>query len=96
MALSKLRASARAAKKVDDVIDMLMDSYRDAKGDRQHGPAVRCAELLGKHLAMFKDRIEFEERGVSDDDLVESLAGTDEHKRAMLRAVLGPPDTFDA
>ncbi len=95
--ISQLQAEAtkRAALDVDDVIDMLMDSYRDAKTANQHGPAVRCAELLGKHLAMFKDRLLFEEQGVSDDDLVESLAGGDEQKRAMLRAVIGPPDTFD-
>ena len=88
-------AAARAAIDVDDVIDMLLKSYKDAKGDKQHGPAVRCAELLGKHLSMFTDKLIFEEQGVSDDDLVESLAGGDEQKRAMLRAVIGPPDTFD-
>ena len=88
-------ASNRAAIEVDDVIDMLLAAHTDAKAAGQFGPSVRAVELLGKHLAMFKDRIEFEERGVSDEDLVETLAGGDEQKRAMLRAVIGPPDTFD-
>jgi phage terminase small subunit len=89
-------ATARAEIEVDDVIDMLLASYTDAKTANQHGPAVRCAELLGKHLSMFTDRLLVEEQGVSDDDLVESLAGGDEQKRAMLRAVVGAGDTFDA
>ena len=72
-----------------------MASYNDAKNDKQHGPAVRCAELLGKHLAMFSDRLVIEEQGVSDDDLIEAMAKGDEHKRDMLRDLLGAPDTFD-
>ncbi len=87
-------AAARAEIEIDDVIDMLLASYKDAKAAGQHGPAVRAVELLGKHLAMFKDRISFEEQGTSDDDLVEQLAAGDGHKREMLRAVLGADDTF--
>ena len=56
---------------------------------------MRAAELLGKHLSMFTDRIELEESGVSDDALVERLAGDDEEKRAMVRAMIGAADSFD-
>lgn len=78
------------------MIEMLLESYRDAKAANQHGPAVRAAELLGKHLALFKDRISFSEEGAAPDDvLIEALAQGDGAKRQMLRAVLAP-DTFDA
>ncbi len=89
-------AATRAEIEIDDVIDMLLESYRDAKTAGQHGPAVRAVELLGKHLAMFKDRISFEEQGPSDDDLIKALAAGDGRKRQMLRAVLGAGDSFDA
>lgn len=49
--------AAPAEIEIDDVIDMLLESYKDAKDANQHGPAVRAVELLGKHLAMFKGRI---------------------------------------
>ncbi len=96
--ITQLQAEAaqRAGLEVDDVIDMLMETYRDAKADHQHGPATRCVELLGKHLSMFKDRISFsEEQSTSDDDLIERLSGGDAQKRAMLRACIGAADTFD-
>ncbi len=87
-------AATRAEIEIDDVLDMLMESYRDAKAANQFGPSVRAIELIGKHLAMFKDRISFEEHGASDDELVEQLAAGDGHKRAMLRAVLGADESF--
>ncbi len=81
---------------VDDVIAMLMESYRDAKTAKQHGPAVRAVELLGKRLGMFRDRvIVSREDSMPDDDLVAALAGDDPHKAEMLRAIIGRP-TFDA
>jgi hypothetical protein len=48
-------AAKRNEIKVDDVIAMLLESYRDAKAANQHGPAVRAVELLGKRLGMFRD-----------------------------------------
>ncbi len=89
-------AATRAEIDVDGVISMLLESYQDAKGDRQHGPAIRAVELLGKTLGAFKDKIEFAERGVTDDDLIEGLAGGDLRKAEMLRAIVGASDTFDA
>lgn len=81
---------------VDDVTKMLLESYRDAKTAKQHGPAVRAIELLGKRLGMFRDRvIVATEQTMSDADLVAVLAGDDPHKAEVLRAVLGRP-TFDA
>ncbi len=88
-------AAARAEIEIDDVIDMLLASYTDAKAAGQHGPAVRAVELLGKHLAMFKDRISFEEQGLDDDALIDALAAGDGHKREMLRAIVGAGESFD-
>ncbi len=81
---------------VDDVIAMLLESYRDARSAKQHGPAVRAVELLGKRLGMFRDRvIVSREEAMPDDDLVAALAGDDPHKAEILRAIIGRP-TFDA
>ncbi len=92
----KAAAAERAEIEIDDVLDMLLASVKDAKAANQFGPSVRAIELLGKHLAMFKDKLIFEEQGASDDDLIEQLAAGDGHKREMLRAVLGAGDSFDA
>ena len=89
-------AAARAEIEIDDVIDMLLASYRDAKDAGQHGPAVRAVELLGKTLRMFTDKISYsEEQALDDSDLIEQLAAGDGHKREMLRAVLGADEGFD-
>ena len=90
----QIEAGKRAEIEIDDVLDMLLESYRDAKRDGQHGPSVRAAELIGKSLRMFTDRISFEEQGVSDDDLIDALAAGDVQKREMLLAVLGAEDGF--
>ncbi len=88
-------AAARAEIEIDDVIDMLLASYKDVKAAGQHGPAVRAVELLGKTLRMFTDKISFsEEQGASDDDLIEALAAGDGRKREMLRAIVGAGETF--
>ncbi len=89
-------AAARAEIDIDGVLSMLLASYTDAKGAGQFGPSVRAVELLGKHLGAFTDKIEFAERGVTDDDLIEGLAGGDLRKAEMLRAIVGASDTFDA
>ena len=81
---------------VDEVIENLRNSITTAKAANQHGPAVRATELLGKTVGMFKDHMvltELEE--TPDDDLIEKMAKGDEKKAAVLRELLGPPDTFD-
>ena len=96
--ITELRGAAaqRAEIEIDDVIDMLLQSYRDAKAAGQHSPAVRAVELLGKTLRMFTDKIAYaEEHGLDDDALIDTLAAGDGRKREMLRAVLGAEGSFD-
>ena len=96
--IANLQAEAAQRNKVshDEVIEKLRDSYKDAKAANQHGPAVRAAELLGKSTGMFKDQLYLTElQATSDDDLIKNLAKNDKKKAAVLRELLGPPDTFD-
>ena len=68
-------AAKRNELKVDDVVGMLLDSYKEAKAANQHGPAVRAAELLGKKFGMFKDRVEVSEvQAMTDEKLAARLA----------------------
>jgi phage terminase small subunit len=80
---------------VDDVLAMLLQSYKNATAANQHGPAVRAVELLGKRRGMFKDKVELSEvQALSDDALIAYLAGGDEKKAAMLREMLGSEDEY--
>ena len=42
----------------DEIVKDLQDLRDEARGAEQFAPAVRCDELLGKHLGMFKERVE--------------------------------------
>ena len=72
----------------DRVTSMLLDSYDAARADKQHGPAVRAVELLGKQRGMFKDVIVNE--GLSDSQLIERLAKDDPEMAAVLEKALVP------
>ena len=94
--ISELRAEAAKRNEItlDDVIQMLVEDRRDAKAAGQHGPAVRAAELLGKHLGAFTDRMILSQDQVSDEDIIKAIAGDDERKAAMLRDILGSDTEF--
>lgn len=96
--IAELQAAAaeRNEVTVDSVVAMLLDSYRDAKAAKQHGPAVRAVELLGKRLGMFRDRFEVSPAdGLDDAALIERLAKGDVAAAAMLARLIGKP-SFDA
>lgn len=90
------RNAAKQGITLESIIIMLLDSYADAKRDGQHGPAVRAAELLGKHLGAFTDRIKVASEDITDTEVVKRLAGDDETKAALIRQILGAGDTFEA
>ena len=81
----------RLAVTADTVVSMLLESYRDAKAANQHGPAVRAAELLGKRLGMFRDRVEIDAaQAASDEDLARAIAADDpELATALLNRLRG-------
>jgi len=81
----------------DGVIAMLQKSYRDAQEANQHGPAVRAAELLGKHISMFKENYSLEmfDRQ-ADDALIERLRLISPELGEMAARSLGKRRTFDA
>ena len=80
----QIEATKRNEITADRVLQMLIESYRDAKAANQHGPAVRAVELLGKHLAMFVDRQQVSEVGsLSYEQLIEQIAEGDPERRAM-------------
>ncbi len=73
-----------------DVLRMLLDTYRLATEANQHQAAAKAAELLGRHLSMFTDRLRLEPgRELSDADLVAELASNDAELAATLLALLG-------
>ncbi len=88
-------AAQRNEVTLDEVITMLRKSYEDAKAAKQHGPAVRAAELLGRYMGLFKDRLLVTDTArLSDDQLIEALAqGNPERERAA-QVLLGQPDGF--
>ena len=94
--ISALQAEAAKRNEItlDDVIQMLVEDRRDAKAAGQHGPAVRAAELLGKHLGAFTDRMILSQDQVSNEEVIAAIAGDDERKAAMLREVLGCDTEF--
>jgi phage terminase small subunit len=88
-------AADRNDVEVDEVIKMLRASYREAKAAKQHGPAVRAAELLGKTMGMFSDKITLtDEQKMTDDELIQKLAEGNPEKATVLRKTLLVPDGF--
>jgi phage terminase small subunit len=82
--------------KVDDVIARLIELSEKSEAAGQFAPAVRAAELLGKRLGMFVNRLEVSETAaMSDEQLIRQVAGDDEELAARLRAKVGR-DSFDA
>ncbi len=96
--ISELQAEAAKRNEItlDDVIQMLVEDRRDAKAAGQHGPAVRAAELLGKHLGAFTDRMILSQDQVSDEEVIKALSGGDEEKAAVLRRIIGSDTEFAA
>ncbi len=88
-------ASERADIKDDDVIRMLLEDREAARAAKQYGPAVRAAELLGRKLGMFKDRIDVNGGPERDRQIIESLAGEDPAKRAALKLIMGSDGVFE-
>ncbi len=91
----QIEATKRNEITVDRVLQMLTDSYRDAKAANQHGPAVRAAELLGKHLAMFVDRQLTGQDTLSREQLIEQLAEGSEDRKRLAEKLLSAPRNFE-
>ncbi len=88
-------AAERAEVTVDEVIEMLRQSYRDAKAANQHGPAVRSVELLGKRLGMFRDHVVTEHEGPAhNEEIIKALANGDPHRERLARELLGSDEEF--
>jgi len=89
-------AAARAERAAEvkitqaQVLRMLLDTYKAATDANQHQAAVKAAELLGRHLAMFTDKVRLEPgRELTDEQLVAELAGGNAELAAMLLTLLG-------
>ncbi len=88
-------AAKRSEITADRVLQMLIDSYHDAKAAKQHGPAVRAAELLGRHLAMFVDRQLTGEDTLSREQLIEQLSEGNATRRKLAEQLLSAPRSFE-
>ncbi len=87
-------AAERAEVTVDEVIEMLRQSYRDAKAANQFGLAVRSVELLGKRLGMFRDHVITEHEGPAHEEVIKALANGDPHRERLARELLGSDTEF--
>ncbi len=95
--ISQLQEAAAQRNEVtlDEVLSMLRKSYEDAKAAKQHGPAVRAAELLGRYMGLFKDRLLVTDTArLSDDQLIEALGQGDPERERAAQVLLGQRDGF--
>ena len=95
--ISELQEAAAQRNEVtlDEVISMLRKSYEDAKAAKQHGPAVRAAELLGRYMGLFKDRLLVTDTArLSDNQLIEAMAHGDPERERAARLLLGASEGF--
>ncbi len=88
-------AAKRSEITTDRVLQMLIDSYGDAKAANQHGPAVRAAELLGKHLAMFVDRQITGEETLSREQIIEQLSEGSPERKKLAEKLFNAPRSFE-
>lgn len=51
-------AAERNRVEIDEIIGKLRGAYDEAMSDGRYGAAVRAAELLGKHIGMFSDKVQ--------------------------------------
>ncbi|MCH8111257.1 MAG: hypothetical protein IH905_04775 [Proteobacteria bacterium] len=88
--LAELQAEAakQAGVTKEEVYSLLRNSYEAALAANQHGPAVRAAELLGKDVGMFKDRVSVEVSNMSDDELVKAMSAENPELAGILNTVL--------
>ncbi len=91
----QIEATKRNEITVDRVLQMLIDSYRDAKAANQHGPAVRAAELLGKHLAMFVDRQITGQESMTREQIIEQISEGDPTRHKLAEQLFNAPRNFE-
>ena len=85
----------RTDMKTDDVIARLIELSEKAEAAGQYGAAVRAAELLGKRLGMFVNRLEISETSkMTDEQLIQQIAGDDPELAEKLRQRIGR-DSFE-
>jgi phage terminase small subunit len=58
VAAAQAERSKRTKVTADTVVDSILRIGADAEAKGKHGDALRAQELLGRHLAMFTDKIE--------------------------------------
>lgn len=72
------QAAARNRVEIDEIIGKLRGAYDEAMGDGRYGAAVRAAELLGKHIGMFSDKVQasvsHHYSNASEEDLTAEIA----------------------
>ena len=74
----------------------LLDDLEQARADRNWTAVAAFRRMAGQALGVLKDRVIIStEQTMPDEDLVKALAGDDENKAEILRAIIGRP-TFNA
>ena len=67
-----VKSEARSAKKAELSVDWVLEKLREEAEDATNvGSArIRAQELIGKHIGMFKDRMEFSFEKLSPEELL--------------------------
>jgi hypothetical protein len=91
---------AQRAKRLEVTVESMLGDLDElcsgAVKAGQFGPAVRAKELAGKLYGMFKDSVLVSDTAkMRDEELFQRVAGDDPDKAAMVRKLLGSPDSFD-
>lgn len=82
--------AARAEFTVERVVKELFRTYLESKAANQHGPAVRAMELIGRTVGAFVDKLSVSDHSsISDDEIVNKLAGDDPLLQERVRKLLG-------
>lgn len=96
--IAKLEAEAKEQFNIDlgDLVKRCRETYAGARENKQFTACNQAVQIEAKMGGLLKEQVHVTSlERLSDEELIESIAKGNPELRAMLRAHLGAPDTFD-